>query len=249
MVIPADATLESLTAAGHLPAFVAEMLAGAVGADLRILIAGDSDEGRTALAAALADRIPSGHRVATVEDTATLDLRARRGPRADVVELARTVPGRATRPEPLFALLANIDRMLADWLVVDGLPAEDLFPALLWLDASQHGSITTVATRSRLPLPLRLRVEGDDGRQATQHLLATGLVEVAHLAVDVESTATGWAVSAVWDMTAMRGDESTPTLAWDTGASGWRCELSPALLRCRDAGATAGAGTFGGGWR
>jgi pilus assembly protein CpaF len=246
MVNPADATLSSLAASGRIPSFVAEALTGAICAGLRILIAGDTSDGRTALAAALAEQVPGDCRIVTVEDTATLDLRARRGVGADVVELARTFPGRANRPEPMFVLLANIDRMLADWLVVDGLPAEDLFPALLWLDASQHGSIITVATRSRLPLPQRLRVEGDDGRRATQHLLATGLSEVAHLGIDVEATAAGWAVAGVWDMAATCDGEPAPLLVWAPGAPSWFGESSPTLARCQHAMA---AGTFGGGRR
>jgi hypothetical protein len=245
MVTASDATLLSLAAAGHAPAFVAQALACAVQADLRLLVAGDTTEGNTAAAAALAREIPVDRRIVSVEDTAVLDLRARRGDRGDVVALARTFPDRPTRPTTMVALLGCVDRLYADWLVVDGLAVENLLAAMLWLNMSQRGSITTVATRTTLPLPPRLRIEADDGRQATGQLLAVGLPEVAHVAVDIGTTAAGWEVVGVWDLLAEHDGEPQPILLWGPPAPTWLSAPSPDLVARLEAGG-ADPETFGG---
>ncbi|WP_067724789.1 CpaF family protein [Oceanobacillus damuensis] len=121
---------------------------------LNVLISGGTGSGKTTLLNALAQSIPNGERVITIEDSAELKL-----DRANVVRMESRPPnvegsGEITTRQ----LVKNALRMRPDRIIVGEVRGSEAFDMLQAMNTGHEGSLTTV--HSNTPIDAISRVEG-----------------------------------------------------------------------------------------
>jgi pilus assembly protein CpaF len=117
-----------------------EVLKGAVGARLNILISGGTGAGKTTLLNVLSSHIPTDERIVTIEDSAELQLR-----QPHVVRLESRPANVEGRGEvPLRALVINALRMRPDRIIVGEVRGAEAVDMLQAMNTGHDGSLTTL---------------------------------------------------------------------------------------------------------
>ncbi|WP_066300910.1 CpaF family protein [Bacillus sp. FJAT-29937] len=133
---------------------MAEFLNAAVFAKLSVLISGGTGSGKTTLLNALAQAIPNGERVITIEDSAELKL-----DRPNVVGMEARPPNVEGSGEiSIRQLVRNALRMRPDRIIVGEVRGAEAFDMLQAMNTGHEGSLTTVHANS--PHDALKRVEG-----------------------------------------------------------------------------------------
>ena len=121
---------------------------------LNVLISGGTGSGKTTLLNALAQAIPMGERVITIEDSAELKL-----DRVNVVGMEARPPNvEGTGEVTIRQLVKNALRMRPDRIIVGEVRGSEAFDMLQAMNTGHEGSLTTV--HSNTPIDAISRVEG-----------------------------------------------------------------------------------------
>lgn len=117
-----------------------DVLAGAVGGRLNVLVSGGTGSGKTTTLNALSAFIPAGERVVTIEDAAELRLQ-----QPHVVRLEARPPGLEGRGEvTIRQLVRNALRMRPDRIVVGEVRGAEALDMLSAMTTGHDGSLSTV---------------------------------------------------------------------------------------------------------
>ena len=126
------------------PPGVAELLGWAIASRANIVVTGGTGAGKTTLLNALAARLPTDHRIITVEDTAELRL-----PGEHVVRLeARPATADGIGAVTIRDLVRNALRMRPDRIVVGEVRGAEAIDMLWAMNTGHEGSLTTCHANS-----------------------------------------------------------------------------------------------------
>jgi len=136
--------LPDLVAVGTLDATMAQFLTLAVQHKKNIVVAGGTGSGKTTLLNALADYIPAGERIVTIEDAAELRLT-----HENLVALeARPANLQGRGAVVIRDLMRNALRMRPDRIVVGECRGGEAFDMLAAMNTGHEGSLTTLHANS-----------------------------------------------------------------------------------------------------
>jgi len=132
--------LSDLVAVGSLAENMAQFLALCVQHKKNLVVAGGTGSGKTTLLNALADHIPAGERIVTIEDAAELRLA-----HANLVALEARPPNLQGRGAIVIRdLMRNALRMRPDRIVVGECRGGEAFDMLAAMNTGHEGSLTTL---------------------------------------------------------------------------------------------------------
>ena len=135
---------EDLTKGGSWSETMAEFLALCVRHRRNVLISGGTGAGKSTLLGVLADAIPPGERIVTVEDTLELQLDQPNVVRLEARPANAEGEGRITQRE----LVANSLRMRPDRLVVGEVRGGEALDMLQAMNTGHDGSLSTIHANS-----------------------------------------------------------------------------------------------------
>jgi Flp pilus assembly CpaF family ATPase len=181
--------MEELVELGTMDAKLARILAAAVRAKRNIIVAGETDSGKTTLLRALAAEIGPGERLITIEDTSELGLNEDEGAHPDVVAMqSREANLEGVGAVSAADLVRWSLRMSPDRIIVGECRSpEETTTMLEAMSVGNDGSLTTLhasssqVTFARLLLLLRKGPEKMDTESA-----AMQIAQSAHLIVHLD---------------------------------------------------------------
>ncbi|MGB8646913.1 MAG: CpaF family protein [Anaerolineae bacterium] len=132
--------LEELVKLSTLTSEMAEFLRACVVSRLNIVVAGGRGSGKTTLLNALANFIPEGERIVTIEDTAEMQLNKRQVVRLESKSPEQDGSGRLT----LRDLVANSLRLRPNRLIIGECSGPEALNVLQALNSGHDGSLTTI---------------------------------------------------------------------------------------------------------
>ncbi|GAA0570943.1 TadA family conjugal transfer-associated ATPase [Kribbella sandramycini] len=173
-------TLESLIAAGSLPADGAQLLHNLLATRKAFLISGGTGTGKTTLLAALLSAVDPAERIVVVEDAGEL-----RPDHPHVVRLeARPANVEGAGEISLRALVRQALRMRPDRLVIGEVRGPEVVDLLTALNTGHEGGCGTIHANSPADVPARLEALGALAglpRDAVHSQVASALQAVVHL--------------------------------------------------------------------
>lgn len=182
-------TLSNLLEGESLSAPMADFLKVCVGARRNVLVCGAPGAGKSMVLSALADAIPAGERIVSVEEVAELELE-----RQEWVALeARPKTGDQALGISLEPLLQSALRMRADRLIVGDVRGAEAMELVSALASSSDGSLVSgtgdspLAGLARLAIMARLAAPGA-AADAIRELVACAVDVVVHVARYADGT-------------------------------------------------------------
>lgn len=137
-------SLDSLVAGGTLLPEAARFLELAMQARLSVVVSGGTGSGKTTLLNSIAEHIPAGERIITIEDTAELRL-----PHEHLVSLeGRPANVEGTGQIDIRSLVRNALRMRPDRIIVGEARGAEALDMLQAMNTGHEGSMTTVHANS-----------------------------------------------------------------------------------------------------
>ncbi|MGQ0842986.1 MAG: CpaF family protein [Sporichthyaceae bacterium] len=172
--------LRDLVANGTISGELAEFLSAVVRARRNVMIAGETDAGKTTLLRALVNEIPAHERICTVENSLELGLRAHPDLHPDVVELeACPANSEGVGAVTMAQLVRRTLRMNPDRVIVGEVLGPEVVTMLNAMSQGNDGSLSTIHARTprgvfdRIATYARQAVERLD-LDATHQLIAGG---------------------------------------------------------------------------
>jgi Flp pilus assembly CpaF family ATPase len=160
--------LGDLVANGTLSADLAGFLSAVVRARRNVMIAGETDAGKTTLLRALINEIPAHERLCTVENSLELGLRAHPELHPDVVELeAAPANGEGVGAVGMAQLVRRTLRMNPDRVIVGEVLGPEVVTMLNAMSQGNDGSLSTIHARTARGVFDRIATYA---RQATERL-------------------------------------------------------------------------------
>lgn len=176
-------TMRQLASQGALPMEVATFLEAAIEARMSVLISGGTGAGKTTLLGALAEYIPSGERLVTIEDSAELQL-----PHPHVIPLETRVENtEGTGDVTPRDLVRNSLRMRPDRIIIGEVRGAEALDMLQAMNSGHEGSLTTIHandTRDALArLEMMVAMSGFDlPTPVIRQYIAAGVKLIVHVA-------------------------------------------------------------------
>ncbi|QKS72484.1 CpaF family protein [Paenalkalicoccus suaedae] len=137
-------TLDDLIQGSSMTEDMRTFLTALIRSKINTVISGGTGSGKTTLLNALAQAIPEGERVITIEDSAELNLN-----RGDVVGMEARPPNVEGRGEiTIRQLVKNALRMRPDRIIVGEVRGAEAFDMLQAMNTGHEGSLTTVHANS-----------------------------------------------------------------------------------------------------
>ena len=205
--------MRDMAASGAMSRGMARGLEVAVRAKVNILVSGGTGAGKTTLMNALAREIPSGERLAVIEDTAELQLE-----QPDVVRLETQTEGaqQESGGVDMRQLLVNTLRMRPDRIIVGEVRGSEVKQTLGAMKTGHPGSICSVHANS--PQDALARVENmlrEDGNEAPPGELRSQIEKSLDLVIQVERLRSGQrCLTSVTTVAGMKGDELITEELW-----------------------------------
>ncbi|MGQ0468000.1 MAG: CpaF family protein [Sporichthyaceae bacterium] len=172
--------LADLVANGTVSSELAAFLSAAVRARRNVMIAGETDAGKTTLLRALVNEIPAHERICTIENSLELGLRAHPELHPDVVELeACPANSEGVGAVAMAQLVRRTLRMNPDRVIVGEVLGPEVVTMLNAMSQGNDGSLSTIHARTprgvfdRIATYARQAVERLD-LDATHQLIAGG---------------------------------------------------------------------------
>jgi pilus assembly protein CpaF len=186
---------------------MAELLAALVKAKCNILISGGTGSGKTTLLNILSGYIPSSERIATIEDTAELQLQQGHVIRLETRPANIEGKGEVTTR----ALVKNSLRMRPDRIVVGEVRSAEVIDMLQAMNTGHEGSLTTIhANSSRDALGRLENLVGMSGITLSSKALRQLISSSIHLIVQVTRLQDGSRkVTSIQEIGGMEGDVIT----------------------------------------
>jgi pilus assembly protein CpaF len=196
-------TAEDLLKEQSLTPEMLEFLAAAVRSRLNIVIAGGAGSGKTTLLNALSRYIRPSERIATIEDTAELELQ-----QPHVVKMEATTDRAGSEAANMRELVKNTLRVRPDRIIIGECRGAEVLEMLQAMNTGHEGSMTTIHANSprevfsRIELMLSL-----DGAVIPIWALRKQMANSIHLVVQVARQLGGRRkVVCVSEVTGMEGD-------------------------------------------
>jgi len=145
-------TLDTLKAMNFIDERVANFVRLCVKARINILISGGTSSGKTTMMNILAQEIPHGERIITIEDSAELDLRLPHWVRLESREANIEGKGAVTIQD----LVINCLRMRPDRIIIGEVRGSEAFEMLKAFNTGHEGSFSTIHANSAIFSFLRL---------------------------------------------------------------------------------------------
>lgn len=150
---PKSFSLEELTAQGSLTKAVARELAGAVRERRSIFISGGTGSGKTTLLNTLANLVPAGERIVTVEDAAELKI----GGQANLVRLEARPPNTEGQGEVTLRQLVRMAlRLRPDRIIVGEVRGGEALDMLQAMNTGHKGAMSSGHANSAADMLERL---------------------------------------------------------------------------------------------
>jgi pilus assembly protein CpaF len=141
--------LSDLVGNGTLTAELADFLSAVVRARRNVMIAGETDAGKTTLLRALANEIDPSERICTVENSLELGLRAHPELHPDVVELeAAPANSEGVGAVTMAQLVRRTLRMNPDRVIVGEVLGPEVVTMLNAMSQGNDGSLSTIHART-----------------------------------------------------------------------------------------------------
>jgi Flp pilus assembly CpaF family ATPase len=251
-------TLDGLVARATLTGHLAGFLRAAVAARKNIMIAGATAAGKTTLLRGLANEIPPGERLVTIENTLELGLDAWPDLHPDVVAMERRLPNSEGLGEVGMAELVRRSlRMNPSRVIVGEVLGDEVVVMLNAMTQGNDGSLSTIHANSAMQVFDRLatyalQAEERMPIEATHMLIAGGINFVVFLE-KTRDRQTGRQRRAITSVREINGCDqrvlSSEVFAYNP-ATGY-AEATDAAVGCRDELAEHGwqpAGHYAGRW-
>lgn len=197
-------TAEKLIANNSLTTEMLTFLNACIEARLSILISGGTGSGKTTLLNVLSGAIPASERVATIEDSAELQLQQRHVVRMETRPPNIEGQGQITQRD----LVRNALRMRPDRIIVGECRGGESIDMLQAMNTGHEGSLTTIHANSTRDATSRLEVMvGMAGYEMPVWVVRRQIASAIHLVIQVARLSGGLRkVIAVSEITGMEGD-------------------------------------------
>jgi pilus assembly protein CpaF len=196
-------TVDDLIKHGSLAPEMLEFLAAAVRGRLNIVIAGGAGSGKTTLLNALSRFIRSTERIATIEDTAELDLQ-----QPHVVKMEARDDGHGGSPITMRDLVRNTLRVRPDRIIIGECRGGEVLEMLQAMNTGHEGSMTTIHANSPREVFSRMELMTNiDGENIPLWALRKQMATSINLVIQVARQIGGQRkVVCISEVTGMEGD-------------------------------------------
>lgn len=197
-------TAEKLIANNSMTREMLTFLNACIEARLSILISGGTGSGKTTLLNVLSGAIPASERVATIEDSAELQLQQRHVVRMETRPPNIEGQGQITQRD----LVRNALRMRPDRIIVGECRGGEAIDMLQAMNTGHEGSLTTIHANSTRDATSRLEVMvGMAGYEMPVWVVRRQIASAIHLVIQVARLSGGLRkVIAVSEITGMEGE-------------------------------------------